>query len=276
MLCRCSIQAQSYNSRYFDISSLYSLYMYEYFDGSPPHVWSSAVARECSAVHCAAPASGPNTRSSVFTVHVKYSIVHCVLRLLSVWYVGRCVPPYLSSDGSTDTNSGSVSATDEPSNCVTFAKTLDSSAGVRHVSLNLRIRFWSFIDFHLQLVSNFVFLSLSSFWLVIEQSQRMELYQLLPRNALIASTSLRLTAGQERLLDEELAQQLAGVPNFETLLMRVYSDIASEDPAFTGFVHFHQLSSHFGLNQVCTHSEMELLFRCSPLELRNSTPGNLT
>ena len=83
----------------------------------------------------------------------------------------------------------------------------------------------------------------------------MELYQLLPRKALIASTPLRLSAGQERLLDEELAQQLTGVPNFDTLLMRVYSDIANEDPAFTGFVHFHQLSSHFGLNQVCIHSD---------------------
>lgn len=81
----------------------------------------------------------------------------------------------------------------------------------------------------------------------------MELYQLLPRNALISSTPLRLNAGQERLLDEELAQHLADVPNFETLLMRVYSDVANEDPAFTGFVHFHQLSSHFGLNQVRPH-----------------------
>ena len=120
------------------------------------------MARECSAVHCAVPSSDPNTRSSVFTMHVKYSIVHCVLRPLRVWYVGRCVPPYLSSNDSTDTNFGS--ATDEPSNCVAFAKTLDSCADViRHVRINLRIRFWSFIDFNLQLVSNFVLLSLSSF-----------------------------------------------------------------------------------------------------------------
>ena len=72
----------------------------------------------------------------------------------------------------------------------------------------------------------------------------------LPRTAFLTSAPLQLSSAQEAALERVLAAELRPVPGFEALLKRVYLDLSNEDAALSGYVHFHQLSSYFALNQV--------------------------